>query len=256
MKYLKTEAIILDTADVFEADRSLLLFTRELGKLRARARGVRKPTSRLTGHLLQYIPTELELHGSDNGSWTVTGAQVLSRYVELGSYPDNALLFSQQAAILVEAISKLYNDQEAHPSVYGGLAYTLDRLRALCEGTGDAPRARLVAAEFIMKALSELGYEAQLKVCVLTGQPVSPDFIGWSSQLGGVLSEEGFKQSAGTGRRVQDARAIVLLRQFLRPEFTAERVAVTPEAGNEAMKLVYDYVQTQIGQPLRSLQGQ
>ena len=139
--------------------------------------------------------------------------------------------------------------------MYDGLAYTLDRLRGLCEELGTEQKTRLVTAEFLLKALAELGYRAQLQRCVVTEQPLTLEFVGWSSQLGGVLSQEGYAASGGTGRIVHDPKAIVILRQFLLPEFTAERLAGTGEAGEEAIQLVYDYLQTQIGQPLRSLQG-
>ena len=46
-----TEAIVLRTSSLGEADRLITLLTPGLGKLRAAARGVRKPTSKLGGHL-------------------------------------------------------------------------------------------------------------------------------------------------------------------------------------------------------------
>ena len=47
----KTEAIILRQRKLGEADRILTLYTPALGKLDAKAKGVRKTTSRLSGHL-------------------------------------------------------------------------------------------------------------------------------------------------------------------------------------------------------------
>ena len=46
------EALILQSHDVGEADRFLILFTRERGRLAARARAVRKPKSKMGGSLL------------------------------------------------------------------------------------------------------------------------------------------------------------------------------------------------------------
>ncbi len=47
----RTEAIVLRRKDFGEADRILTLFTPELGKIRALAKGIRKPASRKAGHL-------------------------------------------------------------------------------------------------------------------------------------------------------------------------------------------------------------
>ena len=47
----RTRAFVLRRHDLGEADRILTLFTREQGKRRVVARGVRKPKSRLAGHV-------------------------------------------------------------------------------------------------------------------------------------------------------------------------------------------------------------
>ena len=47
----KTEAIILKQIPIGEADRIFTLFTANLGKIKAVAKGVRKPKSRIGGHL-------------------------------------------------------------------------------------------------------------------------------------------------------------------------------------------------------------
>src|ERR687886_1213367 len=47
----RTPAIVLKRMDLGEADRILTLYTRDHGKLRAVAKGVRRTTSRSAGHL-------------------------------------------------------------------------------------------------------------------------------------------------------------------------------------------------------------
>lgn len=253
MREQKTEAVILDTTDVFDADRSLLLFTRELGKVRARAKGVRKSTSRLTGHLLSYIPTQLEL--VESGGWyLVVQAQILSHYASVETYPSDALQFLRQAAVLAEAVSKLFVDHDPHPVIYDGLVYTLDRLRDLCEGGVSGVKNRLVMAEFLLKCLAEMGYRAELFSCVLTGKELDPEFIGWSSQMGGVLTKEGYGQANG-GLILSSPKTVVALRQLLRSEFMAERLGMAEEVQQEVSRVAYDYLQTQIGMPLKSLAG-
>ena len=251
MREHKTEAVILDTTDIFDADRSLLLFTREMGKIRARARGVRKVTSRLTGHLLQYIPTQLEL--IQTGEWhQITQAQIVSHYAEAETYPRDALLFSRQASLLAESVNRLFQDHDSHPAIYDGLVYTLDRLRDLCDEK-EPPRAKaeLVAAEFVLKCLAELGYRAELFHCVATGEELKEDFVGWSSQMGGVLSQVGYRQAPDSLVLVS-TKTVVALRQLLRPEFMAERLAMDEAIQADVTRVIYDYAQTQIGQPLRS----
>src|SRR5438309_11364034 len=47
----RTPAVILKRSDLGEADRILTLFTRDHGKVRAVAKGIRRTTSRSAGHL-------------------------------------------------------------------------------------------------------------------------------------------------------------------------------------------------------------
>src|SRR5919201_1208039 len=47
----RAEAIVLKGMDLGEADRIVTLYTRYFGKLRAIAKGARRPTSRLAGHV-------------------------------------------------------------------------------------------------------------------------------------------------------------------------------------------------------------
>jgi len=47
----KTDAIVLRRSNLGEADKILTLYTPNLGKIRAIAKGVRRPTSKLGGHV-------------------------------------------------------------------------------------------------------------------------------------------------------------------------------------------------------------
>jgi DNA repair protein RecO (recombination protein O) len=251
VKHFKTEAVILDATDVFDADRSLLLFTRELGKLRARARGVRKPTSRLTGHLLPYVPTSLELVEGNSGL-LITQAQIQVGGAD-ATYPGDPLAFLRQSEIIAESLNRLYVEREPHPSVYGGLVYTLDRLLDVLASSGHTQVAELVAVEFLFKALGELGYRPELERCVVTSERLETDFLGWSDALGGVVSKVGWDQGGREGYRLRGAKTLVALRQFQKPEFYAERLAMPAEVAEEAKRVVYGYLQYTIGRPLKSL---
>ena len=250
MRQYKTEAIILDTTDVFDADRSFMVFTREYGKIRARAKGVRKPTSKLTGHLLSYLPTQLEM--VESGGWYLIVQAHMDVSEGEGRLPADPLAFLQVAATVAEVINRLFIEHDSHPAIYDGLAYTLNRLRELTE-QGEQAKTQLVMAEFLFKCLGELGYRPELSVCVETGQPLSADFVGWSSQRGGVVSKAGFATIQNEAMPLRFPQTVVALRQFAKPEFWAEHLKMSDEVRSEVSKVVLHYVQTQIGQPLKSI---
>jgi DNA repair protein RecO (recombination protein O) len=58
---IRVEAVVLRHSDWGEADRLLTLFSREHGKLRAIAKGVRKMQSRKAGHLEPFMRSSLIL---------------------------------------------------------------------------------------------------------------------------------------------------------------------------------------------------
>src|ERR687885_415233 len=75
----RTEAIILRRSDFGEADRILTLYTPRYGKRRAIAKGVRKTTSRLAGHVELFTRVQLRLAEGRNLD-IVTQAQIIAPY--------------------------------------------------------------------------------------------------------------------------------------------------------------------------------
>ncbi len=74
MATYQTEAIILKREDIGEADRSYIMYSKDFGKLRATAQGIRKITAKLTGHLEPFNLAWLELVTKRNGRVTITTA--------------------------------------------------------------------------------------------------------------------------------------------------------------------------------------
>lgn len=247
-RHSKALAVILHTSDIFDADRTYLLYARDQGKLRARAKGVRRPRSRLAGNLLPYVPVELEFVTGDSG-WELI---VQAHSSVVGGYPNEPLAFLQFAELIAEAVDKLLPDREPHPEFFAGLVYTLDRLRALCN---DAPKPGvllLIVAELLFKLLIVMGYHPELERCVVTGEELTPQGLGWSSQVGGVVSEKGMREMTVPSLPLKSSRTVVVLRQLSRPDFVAERLNVGEEVRAETCRVVFDYLQTQIGKPLKS----
>lgn len=248
MRQAKATAVILHTSDIFDADRCYLMFAREQGKLRARAKGVRKPKSRLAGNLLPYVPVQLEMVVGDSGWELIVQAQSTMQ----GGYPEEPLAFLQHAELIAEAVDKLLPDREPHPEFYEGLVYTLERLRDKSVTGQEHGLLLLLVAELLFKLLIVMGYRPELERCVVTGEELAPQGLSWSSQVGGVVSEEGMRQMMVPSFPLHSPRTVVLLRQLARPQFVTERLSMDDEVRSEACRVVFDYLQTQIGKPLKS----
>ena len=120
---LKVEAVILRHTDYGEADRLLTIFTREHGKLRAIAKGVRKMQSRKAGHLEPFTRSTLMLaHGHD--LWIVTQAEAIDVFQPLRE--DLGKL--GYAGYAVELLDRFTYEEGQNWQLYQLLIETLDRL--------------------------------------------------------------------------------------------------------------------------------
>lgn len=167
---------MLHSRDQGEADREVLLLTRDFGKVWAQVRGARKTTSRLAGSLQPFSTLEVNLYRGPRRS-TVTGASGAEAYAPL-----RADLFRYSAALVVSEMVEVLVPQDdvtagLFPLVVGGLD--------LIARSGDVDLALdLVVA----KLLVLMGYAPSLGTCAACGDPLTAQGpYGFSADLGGVL---------------------------------------------------------------------
>ena len=213
----RVEAVVLRHSDWGEADRLLWLFTREQGKLRAVAKGVRKLRSRKAGHLEPLTRAGLLLaRGRDLP--IVTQAETIEAYTPLR---ENLKLW-EYACHIIELLDRFTYEEGENRLLYRLLVDTLGRLAA-----DAAPeRAELVVHYYEMRLLDQLGYRPQLFHCASCGKDIQPEDQYFSAELGGVLCP-------ACGRGMKDARPITMaalkyLRHFQRSSFAEAARAKIP----------------------------
>ncbi|MEP6631406.1 MAG: DNA repair protein RecO, partial [Lapillicoccus sp.] len=79
MPLYRDEAVVLRTHQLGEADRIITLLTRERGKVRAVAKGVRRTTSRFGARLEPFMVVDLQCYEGRNLD-TVTQAESLATH--------------------------------------------------------------------------------------------------------------------------------------------------------------------------------
>src|SRR5438034_4098060 len=108
----KSEAIIIRRSDLGEADKILTIFTPNFGKLRVVARGVRKVTSRLAGHVELFTRSQMLLAKGRNLD-IVTQSETIDAFRLLH---ENLSLIAR-ASYAAEMLDKLTPDAlEAYPA--------------------------------------------------------------------------------------------------------------------------------------------
>jgi len=162
--HTKTMALVLRAADYKESDQILTLFTQEMGKLTASARGARKKNSPIAAGCQLLCWSELVLYDYQ-GRWSVKEAA--SRREFLGLRRDLGKL--ALACYFADVASVLAVEGEPFPEL---LSLTLNSLHAL--DALDKPEA-LVKAAFELKAVCLAGYEPMLEGCSVCGKAEPED---------------------------------------------------------------------------------
>ncbi len=178
IRLYRVEAIVLRRWDLGEADRILSLYTRQRGKLRAVAKGVRRPKSRLAGHLELFArSTVLIARGRDLD--IVTQAELIDPY--RGLRRDERRI--GMAGYVAELLDALTSEGDPQPLVYELLAETL-------HGIASRPDPFFVVRRYELRLLSALGYQPELHRCVVCGRALEPVTNLFAPQLGGMACPE------------------------------------------------------------------
>lgn len=238
----RAEAIVLHHSDLGEADRLLILYTREHGKLRAKVRAARKATSRLGGHVEPLTRVSLVLvrgHTLDS----VTQAQVVEAFPRLKA-DLLATARSLHAAALVDLFTEEFEPQVA---LFDLLLETLRRLDRSEARTGDA-----LLRAFEVRLLEILGYRPALDRCASCGRAIGAEGeAAFAAAWGGLLCE-GCRLGQEAARPLS-AAALGALRLLQRQRFAAlEEPSVVALAAGEMEDLLRWYLSYLLERPLET----
>lgn len=218
---LRVDAVVLRHNDYGEADRLLTLYTREQGKLRAIAKGVRKIQSRKAGHLEPFTRVALMLaRGHD--LWIVTQAETTNAFQPLR----DDLGRMSQAAYVVELLERFIYEEGQNWQLYDLLVATLNRL-----AIGDS--SFVPVRWYEMRLLDLLGFRPLLFECAACGKKILPEDQYFSAELGGILCPaDGALNSAA---RPVSMEALKYLRHFQRS--TYEQASAADPAPNVRVEI-------------------
>lgn len=170
------EGIVLRTTKLGEADRIITLCTKDHGKMRAVAKGVRRTKSRFGARLEPFMRVDMLL--SEGRTFdTISQAETIAPYA-------NAIITQyesyQAANIITETLNDiLTTEHEPAPAQYQLLIGALYAL-ATHKHMPDA-----IAYSYVLRALSLAGWTARLNSCVVCGRHNQLEYF--SPAAGGVL---------------------------------------------------------------------
>lgn len=194
----RSEAIVLRRVDFGEADRLLTLYSREFGKIKALAKGARKPQTRKTGHVELFMRTAF-MFAQGKSIDIITQAEMVEAYPALRE----DLVRTTYAAYSAELLDSFTPDGECDIRKYELLANALGWI-------ADSDNLRLVARYYELHLLSLAGYQPQLFHCVNCTERITEQDQFFSAELGGVLCPDCREQDRSA--QAITAAAVKLLR--------------------------------------------
>ena len=212
----RTEIIVIKRIDVGEADKILTLYTPHRGKVRAIAKGVRRPESHLAGNVELFVRANALLARGRNLD-IVTQAETLDAYKGMRT----ELVRMETAFYLGELLDGLTEEGLPNEAAYALLTECLTALAA-----GADPEH--IARYYECRLLTCMGYRLELSECVNCRRPLEPVTNRFSAAAGGVLCPD--CQTADPAAQSLSVNALKVFRLIAREPLTALlRVRLSPE---------------------------
>src|SRR3954466_4102441 len=180
----KTEAVVLRSFRLGEADRVLHLYTLDRGRVGAVAKGVRKTKSRFGARLEPLSHGELILHQGSGELQTVTGVELIHSHHETRETPYRLGV----GLVAAEAMLRLFPEQEANERAFRALTRFLDLVDEL-EPLSTEPTRDPLVLSFQLKLLWLSGYLPHVTSCAEGG--ANEGLSIYSPQAGAAFGRAG-----------------------------------------------------------------
>ena len=173
----RSEVVVLKSAPIGEAGLIVTLYSRDAGKLRAVARGARKPSGKMVGHLEPLNKVELAVVRSRSGGLdTITQAQIVELFTSLKGNLEGI----SRGIYVAELVDGFGAEGSPNGELYSLLVDTLRFLDDL--GNGE-----LALRYFELQLLKCSGFMPELYRCVECRKELSPGNHLFSPEAGGTL---------------------------------------------------------------------
>jgi DNA repair protein RecO (recombination protein O) len=243
----RTEAVVLRRQVLGEADRLLTLYTPSRGKLRAVAKGVRRPSSRKAGHIELFMHSSLLVAKGRNLD-IVTQAEALHSFRQLRDDLDR-VTFAHYA---VELLDRFSQEGQENQALFDLLIRTLQRL---CEDSD----LFLAIRFFELRLLALEGYQPQLFRCLDCGDTIVPVTNYFDPEHGGVLCPrcgEGLIARPGMSRQVRpiSVNALKVLRFVQTHDYaTCSKLRLKPDTKRDIEAIMIHYLTYILERKLKSV---
>lgn len=232
----RDHGIVLRTYKLGEADRIIVFITKDHGKVRAVAKGVRKTKSKFGSRLEPMSHVAVQFYEGRGELDIVTQVDSVDHFRPIREDLDRIA----RGSAMAEAVDQMAQDRQPNPRLYQML---LGALRALAGHNGP-----LVVPAFFWKLLALEGLQPQLTECVLCGEaPPLTELVAFDLHSGGALCA-----GCRRGRRISP-EALALMQQILGGQLGAALSEPVSQATHEVEHLATEAMEHHLERRLKSV---
>lgn len=235
----RTEALILRRSDFGEADRLITLAT-PAGRRRVIAKGIRKTTSKLAGHLELFTHASLLIAVGRNLD-VITQSQTIEAHPRLRAELERLSC----AYYLAELYDRFTEEEEENRPLFDLLVHSFAALDV-------SNNPDLIVRAFELRLLHVAGYRPHLHHCAACNDRLTEEADRFSPSMGGVLCPE--HRSLDRHALPMNGPSFRLLR-FIQSRPLAELETLNPSVGvrHEAEHLLRAFVRQLLERELKSV---
>ncbi|WP_101649803.1 DNA repair protein RecO [Brevibacterium ihuae] len=235
MRQYRDEGIVVGGHKLGEADRIVVILTRNHGLVRAVAKGIRRTKSRFGSRLEPFMLVDVQCHVGRSLD-VVTQVELIEPFARaIGADYDTY----SAANVMAETCTRL---TEAEPRSRAQYLLLVSAIRSLCRAE-HPPRLALDA--YLLRAMAVAGWAPSLRDCAQCGAP--GPHRAFSPALGGAVCSACRQQ----GTALPTTETILHLAALLTGDW--ERAEATaPHHAAEASRLVTLYVQWHLERHVKS----
>jgi DNA repair protein RecO (recombination protein O) len=177
LSLFETEAVILNTLRLGEADKLVTLLSLKRGKVKAVAKGARRPKSRYGASLEPFTYCNVILFDKKpTVLMRMNQADILHPFLKIREDLDRI----EAASRMVNIVSALLPEGEANPKVFSLLLAGLGEVEK-------GERLEWLVRVFEIRALKHAGYQARLDRCLICHREIEAKAVYFSPKNGGTL---------------------------------------------------------------------
>ncbi len=177
-----TDAINLKSYNLNDADKIIVMYSKDNGLIKGVAKGIKKPKSKLGARMDLLVANSLQLLKGRSMD-TIIQAQTLNNFKKTREDFDKLMLSSYISELVVNFGE---GSESASKEIYELLYKALNRI----SNSSDKKDALIAVIKFQLKILLIIGFCVELDTCLCCRERVLDEEMYFSSTMGGIICKE------------------------------------------------------------------